>query len=316
MIDKIRIYFMGAGKIAIPILKTLAQSEAIDLVGIATQVDRPAGRKKQLRPTPLAQFAADSGLTVNKVESVKEASFMNEMTSLKPDFIVVVSFGQILRQELLDIPRYCCLNIHASILPRHRGASPISTAILNGDAESGVSFMKMDKGLDTGGVYKILKLPLKGDEYADELEENLGDLADTVIVEILSDIKNGSLSPKNQDDSQATLTTKVKKSDGKINWNEPAEKILAMLRAYHPWPGAYFVLPSKKGEIKLNITEARYVNNTSGNAGEILQADKNALIIACDKGALEIIKLLPQGKREMTGIAFLNGHSLKAGIKI
>jgi methionyl-tRNA formyltransferase len=316
MIDKIRIYFMGSGKIAVPVLQTLAEADNIDLLGIGTQVDQRAGRGKEKRPTPVGQFATENKLEADKIESVKDPLFMDKMRSLNLDFIVVVSFGQILRQELLDIPECCCLNVHASILPEYRGASPISAAILNGNADSGIAFMKMDKGLDTGDVYKILKMQLQGNEYADSLENELGELAAGNIAEILKQIKNGQLSAQQQDEEQATLTSKVKKNDGEIVWNLPAEKIGAMVRAYHPWPGAFFTLQSKKGQIKINVLEARCLKDVSGGAGEVIQADKKALIIACGEGALEILKLIPQGKKEMSGPAFLNGHRLGTGTKI
>ena len=316
MIDKIRIYFMGSGKIAVPVLQTLTSADNINLLGIGTQVDQRAGRGKGKRPTPVGQFAAENKLEVDKIESVKDPVFMDKIRSLNLDFIVVVSFGQILRQELLDIPECCCLNVHASILPEYRGASPISAAILNGDAESGIAFMKMDKGLDTGAVYKILKISLQGDEYADSLENELGDLAAKNIAEALEQIKNGQLSAQEQDEGQATLTSKVKKNDSEIVWSLAADKIEAMVRAYHPWPGAYFTLQSKKGQIKINVLEARCLKDISGGAGEVLQADKKALIIACGEGALEILKLIPQGKKEMSGPALLNGHRLNTGIKI
>ncbi len=316
MIDKIRIYFMGSGKIAVPVLKVLVKAENIDLLGIGTQVDQRAGRKKQFCPTPVGLFAAENKLKADKIESVKDPLFMDKIRSLNLNFIVVVSFGQILRQELLEVPDRCCVNVHASILPEYRGASPISAAILNGNTETGISFMKMDKGLDTGDVYQIFKLSLRGNEYADSLEEELGKLAADNIIEVLEQIHTGQLAPYKQDESQATLTRKVKKTDGKIDWSLPAEKIEAMVRAYHPWPGAHFSLLGKKGQTTLNITEARRVNDASGAAGEILQADKKALIVACGKEALEILKLVPQGKKEMSGSAFLNGHSLSVGTKI
>lgn len=316
MIDKIRIYFMGSGKIAVPVAKALVEAGNIDLAGIGTQVDQRAGRGKEKRPTPVGQFAVENKLTADKIESVKDPVFMDKMRSLNLDFIVVVSFGQILRQELLDIPGCCCLNVHASLLPEYRGASPISAAILNRDAETGVAFMKMDKGLDTGAVYEILKMPLQGNEYADSLENELGNLAAENIAEVLTQIKNGRLTTRPQDETKATLTGKVKKDDGRIDWDLAAGKIEAMVRAFHPWPGAYFALQGKNGQIKLNIVEARCLDNMSGASGEILQADKKALIIACGEGALEILRLIPQGKKEMSGPAFLNGHRLNAGTKI
>ena len=316
MIDRIRTYFMGSGKIAVPVLAALVKSEKVDLLGIGTQLDQPAGRKKLLTPTPVGQFAVDHKLAVDKIESVKDAVFMDKIRSLGLDFIVVVSFGQILRRELLDIPGCCCLNVHASILPAYRGASPISAAILNGDTGTGVTFMKMDKGLDTGDIYRIFKLPLNGDEYADVLENQLGELAAENVVEVLSQIKNGQLTPCRQEETQATLTRKVKKNDGEVIWNLSAGEIGAMVRAYHPWPGAYFSLPCGNGQIRITITDARVINGVSGDAGEILQADKKALTVACGKDALEIVKLIPQGKKEMSGSAFLNGHRLSTGTKI
>jgi methionyl-tRNA formyltransferase len=316
MTDKIRIYFMGSGRIALPVLAALLSAQNIDILGIGTQIDRPAGRKKKLTPTPVGQYAAENGFDVDKIESVKAPAFMEKIRSLALDFIVVVSFGQILRQELLDIPACCCLNVHASILPKYRGASPIASAILNGDDETGSAFMRMDKGLDTGDVYHICRLPLKGTEDAYSLESKLGELAAENIADVLEKIKNGTMTPYRQDESQAVLTRRVKKSDGEISWELPAEKISVMVKAYYPWPGAYFTLPGPKGDIKITITEAKRADRASGIPGEILQADKKALIVACGEGALEILKLVPQGKKEMSGPAFLNGHHLITGTKI
>ncbi|MDD5697112.1 MAG: methionyl-tRNA formyltransferase [Victivallaceae bacterium] len=316
MIDKIRLYFLGSGNIAVPVLEVLATAETVELLGAGTQVDQPAGRKRQLTPTPVGQFAAAAGIDADKLASVRDAQFMNKMRSLKPDFIVVASFGQILRPELLEIPVCCGLNVHASILPKYRGAAPISAAILNGDAETGVTFMKMDQGLDTGDIYGVVKIPLCGDEYADALEERLGILAAEHIVEILQQIKCGRLAPRPQDEAQAVLTRKVKKDDGRMVWTLPAAKLAALVRAYHPWPGAYFSLPGQPEPLLVRITAARPAACRSGKPGEILQADKKALMVACGSGALEILKLIPQGKKEMSGTAFLNGHPLRVGIEV
>ena len=316
MTDKIRIYFMGSGKIAVPVLQALAASKSIELLGIGTQTDQPAGRKKQLHPTPVGQFAAENKLAADKIESVKDPAFIDKIRLLKVDFIVVVSFGQILRQELLDIPKYCCLNVHASILPGYRGASPISSAIIDGSPETGVTFMKMDRGLDTGDIYEISKIPLRGNEYADSLERQLGELAAEKIGGVLERIRAGKTVPAPQNEQEASLTRKVCKTDGQIDWNMPAEKIAAMVRAYHPWPGAYFNLTGTRQELRIIITGARRINDGGGKAGEILQADKKALIVACGRDALEITRLIPQGKKEMSGPAFLNGHPLEKGKKI
>lgn len=315
MADKIRIYFLGSGKIAVPVLRALAASASIDLLGTGTQTDRRAGRKKQPHPTPVGRFAAEKRLPADKIETVNQPAFTAGIRALKPDFIVVAAFGQLLRQELLDIPKYCCLNIHASVLPKYRGAAPISSAIIDGAPETGVTFMKMDKGLDTGEIYEIFKIPLQGNEYADSLEQQLGELAAANIVAVLERIRTGQAVPEPQNEKAATLTRKISKADGRIDWHMPAAKIAAMVRAYHPWPGAYFTLSGEQEPDRIILTGARRVRG-AGEAGEILQADKKALIVACGQEALEITGLIPQGKKEMSGPAFLNGRSLARGTKI
>lgn len=313
---KIRVYFLGSGKIAVPILKDLVASEIFELVGIGTQVDHPAGRKKHLHPTPVGEYAANAGLKVDKIPSVNSAEFLDYCSSLKPDFVLVVSFGQILKQPLLDLPPHGCVNIHASLLPLYRGASPIVASIINRDKTTGVTFMKMDKGLDTGKIYRKFELPLNGSERADHLEITLGELAATHLADTLYGVFHDTISGKSQDDSQATLTKKIKKEDGHINWMDSATCIEAKVRGYYPWPGAIFNLNNNGHETSMHITEAVSLDCPDVRPGEILEADKKGWVIACGYGALKLEKVIPQGKKEMSGAAFINGHHLQKGANI
>jgi methionyl-tRNA formyltransferase len=215
--------------------------------------------------------------------------------------------------DILEMPKISCLNIHASLLPKYRGASPIVNAILNRDNSTGNCFMEMEKGLDTGPVYRIDELLLDGSEYADSLEIELGRLAAGSVVQTLLDIASGKLTAVEQDNKLATVVSKIRKNDGIVDWNRNATDIEAMVRAFHPWPGAIFEIKTPKRSLKLSLTEAKVNNEKSGSAGEILQADKQGWIIACGSGALEILKVIPQGKKEMRGIDFLNGCHLETG---
>ncbi|QSH40358.1 methionyl-tRNA formyltransferase [Lentisphaerota bacterium ZTH] len=313
MSEKIKVYFMGSGKIAVPVLEALLNAPQIELLGITTQIDQRAGRRKKLTPTPVGAFAAENELNIIKAPCVNDGDYLCRLKALQPDFIVVVSFGQILRQALLDIPKNCCLNVHASVLPHYRGASPIAAAILNRDHRTGVTLMRMDKGLDTGDIYRIVEMELSGQENADELELKLGRLAANSVADSITDIYSGICKPVPQDNNRASLTRKIKKCDCVINWEKSAKHIEAMVRAFHPWPGTSFIVKSKKGDLKINVTSAE-VADSEGKPGEVLQADKKALIVGCGKQALSLKLLVPQGKKEMSGPAFLNGHRLEKGV--
>ncbi|MCF6176838.1 MAG: methionyl-tRNA formyltransferase [Victivallaceae bacterium] len=310
---KLKIYFLGSGNIAVPVLDELVNSSEIELVGIGTQQDRPAGRKRQLHPTPVGVYAAENSLNIDKPASVNDPELVAGLRELAPDVILVISYGQLLKSDILELPEISCLNIHASLLPKYRGASPIVHAILNHDSRTGNCFMEMEKGLDTGPVYRTVELPLDGIEYADSLELDLGKLAADSVIETLLDIVTGKLTAVEQDNKLATVVGKIHKNDGIIDWRHKASHIEAMVRAFHPWPGATFEIKTSKRSLKLKITVARVHHEISGKAGEVIQADKQGLIIACGSGALEILKVVPQGKKEMRGVEFLNGCHLAAG---
>ena len=308
MPEPLKIVFLGSGPIAIPILRTLAASDQIELQAVISQLDRPAGRKRILTPTPLAAAALDLGLEVIRTADVNTPEFMEFLRQLAPDMLCVVSFGQILKQGVLSAPRICCVNVHASLLPRYRGASPIVQALLNRDSETGVCFMQMERGLDSGPVYRTLTMPLKGLEYADSLEDDLGQLAADYAVEILRAIADGSLEPAHQDPAGVTVCRKVSKRDGMIDWNMSAKDIEAMTRAYFPWPGAGAKCRSKSGkETAVTICAAKCLT-ASPLAPGVCAEVSGKLVVGCGgNSALEICELIPAGGKRMTAAAFRNG---------
>lgn len=307
MTEKPKIYFLGAGMIAVPILKKLAASDAIELVGAGTQPDRPAGRGGKCTPTPVGLAASEIGLAVDKVPNVNTEEFLTHLGALAPDIVVVVSFGQLLRDGVLNLPPHGCLNVHASLLPKYRGASPIVSAILNLDEKTGVAFMAMERGLDTGAVFHTEPMDLVHTERADRLEWMLGDIAAAAIEDVLLQIVAGTLQAEEQDHAAATICRKIKKVDGVIDWRKSARQVGAMVRAYYPWPGAVFSLLIPGRSIPVTICEAKVRDDLHGEPGELLQCDKRGLIVACGSGALEILSVSAPGKREMGVTAFLNG---------
>ncbi len=307
MTNKPKIYFLGSGPIAVPILKQVAASPVLELVGVGTQLDRPAGRSRRPTPTPVGAAAISLGLEPERIASVNSPEYLDGLRRRTPDIILVVSFGQILRAELLALPRVGCVNIHASLLPRYRGASPITQCILNRDAETGICFMAMERGLDSGPVYHSITVPLDYREYADILEFKLGRIAASVTPGILCAINAGHLEPRRQDSTLATVCTKIRKSDGMIDWRKNAYDIEAMIRAYFPWPGARMVLRTSRGEETVTLLRALVRRDQGGAPGQLLQADKYALVIGCGRWALEILGLAPPGRRAMPAVAYLNG---------
>ena len=312
MSERLKVYFLGAGMISVPVLQTVFDSDAIDLVGIGTQPDRLAGRKKQLVPTPVGAWAAENGVEIDKPESVNSQEYLDKLRALDLDFILVISFGQLLKIDILNLPKVACVNIHASLLPELRGASPIIASLLNQCKKTGVAFMEMDKGLDTGPVYQMFEHTISATERCDELEENLGQLGAQNVVAVLEGIAKKEIVAVAQDDSRSTYTGKIKKSDGVIDWSVTAAQLIAKIRAYFPWPGATFRYEKKKGTVVIRITEAEIVD-MSGEPGEVLVADKNEWIIACGDAAVKINKIVPQGKSEMGGADFLRGCQIPQG---
>ncbi|MEI6056260.1 MAG: methionyl-tRNA formyltransferase [Lentisphaerota bacterium] len=311
---KTKIYFMGSGDIAVPVIDRLYNSNYFETLGVCTQQDKPAGRNREMTPTPVGIWAEEKGVKVEKIASVNSEDFLQHLKVLNPDILIVVSFGQILKQPLLDLPKSGCINIHASLLPKYRGASPITAAILNGDTQTGVSFMQMERGLDSGPVFKELIYQLKGNEFSHRLELDLGKLSAEHVEEILSEICCGKLKAVKQNESEVSLVGKIKKLDGRIDWaSKTAQEIERMTRAYYPWPGAYSFIRTHKSTKIITITLSECIGDVSCIPGRIIKADKGAFEIgARSNTALRVLRLVPEGKKEMSSEEFLRGTRVEA----
>lgn len=315
--ERLKVFFLGSGRIAVPVLDALRGASALELVGVATQPDRQAGRGRRLVPTPVGERAEAWGIPVDKPASVNSSDFLDKLRSVQPDMVLLVAFGQMLKAGILALPALGCVNMHASLLPRHRGASPIAASILAGDAATGVTFTRMEAGLDCGPVYMRRELRLTGSEYADKLEDDLGALGAEVVCAVLTGIAAGSLAPAPQEHEKATYARKIAKECGRVDWTADAASIERMVRAYHPWPGASCEVPASAGaRRRLRITAAAVRGDVSGEPGMVMIADKSAWVVACGSGAVEIRKVVPEGKGEMGGTDFLRGARVMVGDRI
>ena len=319
MLEKnVRLFFLGSGRIAVPTLETIIHCREIDVVGCATQPDKPQGRKRILTPTPVGAWAQENRVLIEKPESVNKAAFIDSLRRLHLDVILVFAFGQILKQPILGMPKHGCINIHASLLPKYRGASPVNAAIIAGDDTTGISIMLMEKGLDTGPVFERFETNIPEGSYAPDLQASLADLAAQNICESVLRIVQGKSETVVQDHEAASYAAKITKEDGHIIWTRTASEIERRIRAYTPWPGTWFKLNNNNNDRKITITAAsveEYDNQAAHPSGTILQADKHGWRIVCGKDLLSIKKLIPQGKREMTAAEFLRGNPIRSHYK-
>lgn len=305
----LRIIFMGTPELAAASLAALLRQPAFEILAAVTQPDRPKGRELKLQPSPVKLLAVSAGLTVLQPEKARDEKLIGELRALAPDLIAVAAFGQILPKTILDLPRWGCLNVHTSLLPKYRGAAPIQWAILNGDAETGVTIMKMDVGLDTGDILTQRTTPIRDEDNAATLHDRLAQLGAELLVHTIPDYVAGKLQPQPQDAARATHVAKLKKEDGRIDWQQPARAIWNRIRAFTPWPGAFTFLPGQPQPQLLKIWGAEIISRP-GNAGEILQAEKIGIIIGCGEDALRITSLQREGGRRMSAAEFLAGHPL------
>lgn len=311
--QKIKIVFLGSGAFAPPVLAALLRDEGIEVAGVVTQPDKPAGRKGILTSTPLGQWCTGAGIPFDRVPSVNAPEFLARLRGLNPDLAVVVSFGQILKEDLLNFPKLGCLNVHASLLPKYRGASPIVSAVLNGEKRTGVSFMRMDRGLDTGPVYLRAELEITDTETAEALEKRLAALAGERIGDCIRRIASGELAATEQDHAAATLSRKIRKSQSSVDWCAGAESLALKIRAFHPWPSTVFVFRRGERPVLIKISAGRAVAG-KGTPGQILTIARDGITVACGTGALLLEKVIPEGKKEMRTVDFANGFRLEPGM--
>lgn len=291
---------MGSPEFSVPILANLARE--FEVVGVVTQPDKPAGRKKILTSPPVKSTADDLGIKVLQPEVLKEPGVFEMMQKFQPDLIVVAAYGQILRSNILNLPKFGCINVHASYLPRWRGASPIYAALLNGDQTSGVSIIRMDAGIDTGDVLVQESMPIQLDDTQDSLSKKLSYLGAEMVVKAIPSYTQGDIIPRPQDESKATYCSQLKKEDGVLDFTKPAEDLERQVRACDPWPGAYFYF----GENTVRVLSARVnkeIQLAPGQRGIVNRIP----VIGTGRGSLEILELQPAGKASMTGNQFING---------
>ncbi len=308
--ETIRTVFMGTPEFAIPPLEGLIAA-GVNLVGVYTQPDRPKGRGKKLAASPVKQLARQHDIPVFQPQKLRDPQAVEELRALRPELIIVVAYGQILPKEILDMPRYHCINIHASLLPKYRGAAPINKAIIDGETETGVTTMLMDVGLDTGDMLVKRAVPIGADETAGELHDRLAILGRETLEETLSLLCAGELVGEKQDDSLSCYAPMLKKEDGLIDWTKTAGEVHNRVRGLDPWPGSYTYLD---GDV-LKIA-ATTLADGEGEAGTILCADKNGVVVACGEGAIRIGELQLAGKKRLAAVNFLSGRPLFSGTKL
>jgi len=303
---------MGTPELACASLKALLESKEVEVTAVVTQPDRPKGRDLKLQASPVKELALQFGLPVLQPERARDEAFIGELRQLEPELIAVAAFGQLLPKNLLELPRYGCLNVHTSLLPRYRGAAPIQWAILNGDAETGVTIMKMDVGLDTGDILTQERTPIRDEDTSETLHDRLAQIGAGLLVRTIPDYTAGKLVPRPQPAEGMVYAPKIKKEAGLIDWKRPARAIWNRVRGLTPWPGAYTFLQSAGPRRLLKLWGAE-VSDGSGTPGQVLKADKNGIVVACGAGALKIGKLQLEGGRRLNVQEFLAGHELMPG---
>lgn len=304
-----RAIFFGTPQLAVPSLDALASIAEVALV--VCQPDRPAGRGLELRAPPVKARALELGLPVAQPTKLKPPDFATSLRALEADVALVVAYGRILPRAVLDAPRRGCVNVHASLLPRWRGAGPIQWAIVSGDARTGVCLMQMDEGLDTGPVLARAETPIDPDETAGELGERLSRLGAELVRRELPRIVAGEVAPVPQDPLHATIARLLEKDDGRIDWTAPARAVHDRVRGLAPWPGAFTTLDGAR----LMVHRTRVVDG-SGRPGEVLAAEGDALVVACGEGAVAIRELQLAGKKRLGARAFLGGRPVAVGARM
>jgi len=300
-----RILFIGAGEIGLPTFRMLSNWREHKLVGVVTQPDKPAGRDQKLTSPSPKKAVRDltPDLPVLQPGRIKSLESVDAIRALKPDVIVVMAYGQILSRDVLEIPKVACLNLHASLLPRWRGAAPIQAAIAAGDRETGITVMYMDEGLDTGDILLQRQIAIAPDETGGSLHDKLAEVAPEALAEAILLLDKGKAPRLPQENEFATYASKLERKHGRIDWSEPAETIERKIRAFDPWPGAFMEIDHRHLKIFSATTTDR-----KGKPGEISQ-EQDELIVAAGTGALSLAKVQLEGKKRMSAAEFLRGHS-------
>lgn len=307
-----KLIFMGTPDFAVGTLKALLNSEH-QVAAVVTQPDKPKGRGKALQFPPVKEVAVEADIPVYQPRRVRDEEFIRTLQKIEADAIVVVAFGQIIPEEILNMKKYGCINVHASLLPKYRGAAPIQWAVIEGEKESGVTTMQMDAGLDTGDMLKKVVVPLDEKETGGSLFEKLSEAGAKLLAETLKGLEEGSIQPEKQGDSPTAYARMLSKDMGKIDWSQEAVHIERLIRGLNPWPSAYAKLDGKT----LKIWEADVLERESGMApGTVTEVGKESILVQTGKGMLAVRQLQLEGKKRMDAGAFLRGYSIKEGTSL
>ncbi len=297
-----RTTFFGSGPVALPALERLLESEFVEVESVVTAPPRPAGRKRLLTPTPVAERAAARDLPVRTPSTLRDEQVVAELAAARPELIVLADYGRLVPGPVLDLPRHGALNIHPSLLPRHRGAAPVAGAILAGDVVTGVTLMRMDEGLDTGPILAQREVSLEGDEVAPELEARLAELGAEMLIQHLPAWLEGTLTARPQPDEGATLTRQLRREDGRLDPSRPAAELERQVRAYQPWPGAFL----EADGVRLKVWRTSVVEGMA-MPGELVRVG-DTLALGTREGLLRLDEVQPAGKRRMSGAEYRRGR--------
>lgn len=308
-----RIVFMGTPDFAVPCLRVLL-SQKHDIAAVVTQPDRAKGRGNKLAPPPVKVLAEEAGIPVYQPEKIKTQEFTQILRNLKPDVMIVVAFGQILSQEILDIAPLGCINVHASLLPKYRGAAPINWCIINGEHKTGVTTMCMDKGLDTGDMIIKKEAVIDENETAGELHDRLMELGASVLTETMELLIKGEVPRTPQENSEATYAPIMTKALGKIDWSKSAEEIRNLIRGTYPWPGAFSTYEGRV--FKLMSAKAFEPDVKHEKRGIITKIEKDCIVVSCGAGSLRILELQFENEKRMSVEAYLRGHNIAEGVML
>lgn len=306
-----RIVFMGTPDFAVGSLQALCESGKHEILAVVTQPDRPKGRGNKLLQTPVKEYALEQGLTVYQPQKVKTPEFVELLHELQPELIVVAAFGQFLSKEILELPKYGCINVHASLLPKYRGAAPIQYAIIKGEKESGVTIMQMDIGMDTGAMLDKVVVLIAENTTMGELHDALREQGATLLLQVIDKIAAGTAVAEPQDNEQATYATLLDRSMEHIDWSKTAQEVHNLIRGFNPAPSTFTKLPNGKS---LKIWGSKMTDKSSAAAaGTVIETGKHSFFVACGEGVLEITEVQPESKKRMPAQVFLNGRGVQEG---
>lgn len=306
-----RIVFMGTPDFAVGSLQALCESGKHEILAVVTQPDRPKGRGNKLLQTPVKEYALEQDLTVYQPQKVKTPEFVELLHALQPELIVVAAFGQFLSKEILELPKYGCINVHASLLPKYRGAAPIQYAIIKGEKESGVTIMQMDIGMDTGAMLDKVVVPIAENTTMGELHDALREQGAALLLQVIDKIAAGTAVAEPQDDAQATYATLLDRSMEHIDWSKTAQEVHNLIRGFNPAPSTFTKLPNGKS---LKIWGSKMTDKSSAAAaGTVIETGKHSFFVACGEGVLEITEVQPESKKRMPAQVFLNGRGVQEG---